>query len=170
MFPRLAIFGGFHYMVSISMKSWWFDVFCGSCIFVHLRLQTSFLWRWKMAVFCMIYVLRICRFMAKEPPKMFKLQHIFLPFCQIVNTQNPTVHHGAWQWKGSEVAWAHQLTSNHECHKPKALIYLESTTLVASSPNVVIQFSACHIFDILCSHIIFSSLWYASFLMIWKSL
>ena len=91
MLPRLAIFGGFDYMVSISMKNWSFDVFCGLCIFAHLRLQTSFLWRWKMAVFCMIYVLRICRFMAKEPPKTFLLQHIFLPFCQIVNTQNPTV-------------------------------------------------------------------------------
>ena len=68
--PRLAIFGGFDHMVSISMKNWSFDVFCGWCIFVHLRLQTTFLWLWKMAGFCMIYLLRICRFMDKKPPKL----------------------------------------------------------------------------------------------------
>ena len=39
----------------------------------------------------MIYALGIHRFMSKEPPKKFQLLHIFLPFCQIVNTQNPTV-------------------------------------------------------------------------------
>jgi hypothetical protein len=81
--PRLAIFGGFDNMVSISLKSWSFDLFCGLCIFAHLRLQTSFLWRWKMAGFCMIYALRICRFMAKEPPKHFSCSIFFCHFAKL---------------------------------------------------------------------------------------
>ena len=83
MLPRLAIFGGFDNMVSISLKSWSFDLFCGLCIFAHLRLQTSFLWRWKMAGFCMIYALRICRFMAKEPPKHFSCSIFFCHFAKL---------------------------------------------------------------------------------------
>ena len=39
--PRLSLFGGFDYMVSISLKNWSFDVFCGLCIFAYLRVQTS---------------------------------------------------------------------------------------------------------------------------------
>ena len=70
-------------MVSISMKNWSFDVFCGLCIFVHLRLQTSFLWRWKMAVFCMIYLLRICRFMAKKSPKYIRCIKLFCHFAKL---------------------------------------------------------------------------------------
>ena len=81
--PRLAIFGGFDHMVSISMKNWSFDVFCGWCIFVHLRLQTTFLWLWKMAGFCMIYLSRICRFMAKKPPKRFSCSIFFCHFAKL---------------------------------------------------------------------------------------
>ena len=86
MLPRLAIFGGFDYMVSMSMKNWSFDVFCGLCIFSHLRLQTSFLWQWNMAGFCMIYVLRIWRFMAKEPPKRFTYS---ISFCHFAKLSTP---------------------------------------------------------------------------------
>ena len=81
--PRLAIFGGFDYMVSISMKNRSFDVFCGWCIFAHLSLQTSFFWLWKMAGFCMIHFLRICRFMAKKSPKYFSCSILFCHFAKL---------------------------------------------------------------------------------------
>ena len=83
MLPRLAIFGGFDNIVSINLKNWLFDVFCGLCIFAHLRLQTSFFWLWKMAGFCMIYLSRICRFMAIKPPKYFSCRIFFCHFAKL---------------------------------------------------------------------------------------
>ena len=83
MLPRLAIFGGFDNIVSINLKNWLFDVFCGLCIFAHLRLQTSFFWLWKMAGFCMIYLSRICRFMALKPPKYFSCRIFFCHFAKL---------------------------------------------------------------------------------------
>ena len=83
MLPRLAIFGGFDNIVSINLKNWSFDVFCGLCIFAHLRLQTSFFWLWKMAGFCMIYLSRICRFMAIKPPKYFSFRIFFCHFAKL---------------------------------------------------------------------------------------
>ena len=81
--PRLAIFGGFDYMRSISMTNWSFNVFCGLCIFAHLSLQTSFFWLWKMAGFCINHFLRICRFMAKKSPKYFRCSILFCHFAKL---------------------------------------------------------------------------------------
>ena len=98
MLPRLAIFGGFDNIVSINLKNWLFDVFCGLCIFAHLRLQTSFFWLWKMAGFCMIYLSRICRFMAIKPPKYFSCR-IF--FCHFAKLSTPKTQLCIW----SQIFW-----------------------------------------------------------------
>ena len=75
--PRLAIFGGFEHMVSISMKNWSFDVFYGLQIKEDLRLQTSFFVARKNGIFLYDLFTKNLQFYCQVTPQIFLVALFF---------------------------------------------------------------------------------------------
>ena len=83
---KLHLFAGFDCM---DLSAWKTDhlVFSVACRFLRISgYRPLFLWPWKMAFFCMIYVTEIYRFMAKTHPDFISCI-IFL--CQIAKSLTP---------------------------------------------------------------------------------
>ena len=89
---KLQIHAGFDNMGFISMKNWWFNVFCGLQIKADLRLQTSFVVARKNGIFLYDLFTKNLRIYCQVTPQIFLVALFFLPNSRITDPLFSTVH------------------------------------------------------------------------------